>query len=305
VPTLVIVNPVAGNGRAPRVWDLVRAELAVSQTWECARTERPGHARELAADAAARGYDRVVVVGGDGTVCEAANGVACTRTALAIIPVGTGNDTSANLGIPLDPLAAARLACDALPRAIDLGQITTAQATSYFVNVAGFGFDAEVAWRVNRLPWLKKMGGTAPYVAGVLQTLWHFRSPRMRISIDGHAIDGRVFLVAVANNPTYGGGMRIAPHAQCDDGLFDLCVVSHLSRVEVLRLVPKLYSGGHLGHRAVEIRRGCEITAASEARVRCQADGELVGDLPARFAIVPRGLRCITGARPAQATPSV
>ncbi len=298
-PALAIVNPVAGNGKAGRLWQRIRAELAC----DGATTEGAGHARVLAREAAERGYERVISVGGDGTACEVASGLAHTDTALGLIPVGTGNDTARSLGIPLDPLAAARLAAHGDIRRIDLGEIQTAQSTSYFVNVAGFGFDAEVAWRVNRMPWLKVMGGTAPYLAGVLQTLWQYRSPHMRICIDGQrVIERRIFLIAIANFPSYGGGMLICPPAQPDDGLFDVCVVSDLSRAHVLRLVPKLYSGKHVGHAAVQLLRGRELSADADRRVRCQADGELVGDLPARFAILPAALRCVAGPAPRPST---
>jgi YegS/Rv2252/BmrU family lipid kinase len=225
VSTLAIVNPVAGKGQAVRVWERVRAGLPSLEPWHCVLTQYAGHARELASTATARGYERVVAVGGDGTVYEVANGLAGTETTLGIIPAGTGNDTAGNLGVPFDPIAAASLAAQGTARHIDLGEIRTAQSTSYFVNVAGFGFDAEVAWRVNRMP-RKFVGGTVPYVIGVLETLWQYRAPLMRISVDQQTFERRVFLVAVANNPSYGGGMRIAPNARCDDGLFDLCLVS-------------------------------------------------------------------------------
>jgi diacylglycerol kinase (ATP) len=293
VRALAIVNPVAGNGNAERVWRRARAEVDGVRGWDCVVTERVGHALELARSAASSGFERVVCVGGDGTICEVANGLAHTDTALGIIPVGTGNDCAHNLAIPKDAVAAARLAATGPTRAIDLGRIQTALATRYFVNIAGFGFDAEVAWRVNRVP--KLIGGTVPYVVGVLQTLLTYRSPRMRICLDGAPLEQRVFLVAVANNPSYGGGMRIAPQARPDDGQFDVCVVSAVSPPEVMRLVPKLYSGGHVGHHAVQLGRCTEVTAESEARVRCQADGELVGELPARLTIEPAALRCVAG----------
>jgi diacylglycerol kinase (ATP) len=258
-------------------------------------SEGKGHARQLAQAAAKAGCERVVAVGGDGTVCEVANGVARTDTALAIVPTGTGNDSGRNLGIPGEPVAAARLALTGPIRTIDLGEIQTAQGSTYFVNVAGFGFDAEVTTRVNAFP--KFVSGTVPYVLGVLQTLGQFRSPRMRITLGDRIVERRVFLVAVANGASYGGGMQIAPDAIPDDGLFDVCVVSDLRRLEVLRLMPKLYSGRHRSHPAVELFRCRELHAQSTVRVRCQADGELVGDLPASFKIHPGGLRCVAGPR--------
>jgi diacylglycerol kinase (ATP) len=271
--------------------------LSGTATGDCVMTEHAGHARDLARSAAADGIERVVAVGGDGTISEVANGLAGSNTALAIIPAGTGNDCARNLGIPSDPPAAARLALSGVQRAIDLGEIQTSSGPNYFVNVAGFGFDAEVAARVELLPAWLAVGSTLPYILAVLQMLWRYQSPRIAILADGRTIDQRCFVVAVANAPSYGGGMQVAPGAQPDDGIFDVCVIGDISRVEALRLVPKLYSGGHRTHHAVEFFRCTELHASSAASVQCQADGELVGNLPATFKIHPGGLQCVTGAR--------
>ncbi len=288
---LAIINPAAGRHAALDIWNRVHAS-SEARAWDCALSERPGHARDLAA-AAVGVYSRVIAVGGDGTVCEVANALAGTDIELAIIPAGTGNDVAVNLGVPKRPTDAAHLAMTGASTRIDLGQIETAESTSYFVNVAGFGFDADVAWRVNHMP--KLIGGTLPYVAGVLQTLWRYRSPSMRITLDDRTIEQRVFLVAVGNCASYGGGMQIVPDAKPDDGMFDVCMVKDLSRLEVLRIVPRLYSGSHVGHPAVELFRCRALTADADRRVLCQADGELVGGLPARFALVAGALRCVRG----------
>jgi YegS/Rv2252/BmrU family lipid kinase len=293
VRTFGIVNPVAGHGAAKRVW---RQISAVTRSWDCATSEGPGHTRELAQTAVQDGYERVIAVGGDGTVSEAASGLAHSSAILGIVPAGTGNDIAHNLAIPRDALAAANLAGSAAPRCLDLCEVTTRDRTAYCLNVAGFGFDAKVARRVNHMP--KLLGGTLPYVAGVLHTLWQYSAPMMRISIDDRKLERRVFLVAVGNCPTYGGGMRIVPAAQPDDGLLDVCVVNDLSRFEVLRILPRLYSGGHVSHPAVELFRCRSITADADGGVLCQADGELLGELPARFAVLPGALRCATGQAP-------
>jgi YegS/Rv2252/BmrU family lipid kinase len=310
--TLVILNPAAGKRLAARIWRRLRAEASQVRDWQCVMTERRGHATELARAAAASGsprqYARVVVVGGDGTVCEAANGLAHSETPLAIIPAGTGNDVAHNLAIPDDPFAAATLAATATPRPIDLGEVQTDHSTTYFVNVAGFGFDAEAAWRANRLPHL--VGGTLPYLIGTLLTLWHYASPRMRVRVDSQTVDARLFMVAVGNCASYAGGMRIVPSARPDDGALDVCVVRGLGRLELLRLIPRLYSGGHVTHPAVEVLRcrtlEAEVvgaaTAAGPVRVLCHADGEQVGGLPARFAIRPGALQCVTGPAPGSAS---
>jgi YegS/Rv2252/BmrU family lipid kinase len=191
---------------------------------------------------------------------------------------------------------AGHLALCGQARGVDLGEIHTAQGSTYFVNVAGFGFDAEVAWRANSKP--KLVGGTVPYVLGVLQALWRYGSPQVRISVDDREIDKAVFLVAVGVGACYGGGMRIVPDAVIDDGLFDVCVVTEISRLEVLRLVPKMYSGGHRFHPAVQFFRCREVRADSPSTVRCHADGEVVGKLPATFKIHAGGLQCVTSPRP-------
>jgi diacylglycerol kinase (ATP) len=297
--TLAIINPVAGRGAAARTWARVLDRVDAAGRWEYAFSQGPGHARELAAAAAGR-YNRVIAVGGDGTASEVANGLAHSATALALIPAGRGNDLARNLKIPHEALAATHLALHGAERAIDLGEITTPTTSRYFINIAGFGFDAEVAWRVNRLPELG--GGTLPYLAGVLQTLFQYRAPGMRLRLDRHAIDRRVFLVAVGNCASYGGGMHIVPDARPDDGLLDVCVVKDLSRLEVLRLLPRLYKGKHVGHPAVEVVRCESVSADASVRVLLQADGELVGALPARFGLRRGALRCVTG--PPSSSPS-
>jgi diacylglycerol kinase (ATP) len=290
--TLAIINPAAGRRAATRVWPRILSRVGGAREWECAVSQHPGQVRELAA-AGAGHYRRVIAVGGDGTASEIANGLVDSSTSMAIIPLGTGNDLARNLGIPRDPVAAAHLAANGAECAIDLGVVTTRTSSRCFANIAGFGFDAEVAWRVNRLP--KVGGSTVPYLAGVLQTLVLYRAAPIRLRLDQQAVQGRLFLVAVGNCAAYGGGMRIVPDAQPNDGLLDVCLVKNLSRLEVLRLLPRLYSGGHVGHSAVEILRCRSLTADATEHVLCQADGELVGELPARFELRPAALRCVTG----------
>jgi diacylglycerol kinase (ATP) len=295
---LIVVNPVAGGGRARRVWEAVHSSMVEGlDTAERVVTTAPGDGRKHAREAAEANYERVIAVGGDGTIWEVANGLAGSETVLAIIPGGTGDDCARNLGIPRDPLAAARLALAGQTRAIDLCEIQTAQGTSYYLNVAGCGFDADVAARVPSLPRALGVGGTLPYVLALLRELATLRLPQMRLTLDELVLDQAVFVLAVANGPSYAGGMRVAPDAVVDDGLLDVCVIGKISRLEVLRLVPKLYSGGHRGHPAVSFFRCRQVQAESGLPVHCQADGELVGDLPATFKIHPRGLRCVAPAR--------
>jgi diacylglycerol kinase (ATP) len=164
---------------------------------------------------------------------------------------------------------------------IDLGRVRAGGRCASFVNVAGCGFDAEV---VRRTPSGGGRGGPLPYLAGVLRTLLAFRPRPMRFVLDGGpALERRALGVAVAIGPRYGGGLTIAPQAVLDDGLLDVCLVGDLGPGQLLALLPRLYAGTHAGHPAVEFFRCRELRAECAQRgVACQADGELLGELPHR-----------------------
>lgn len=300
--TFFVVNPAAGRGRARRIWEQIRPRLTELGEWGFAHTQRPGHATELARMAATQGYVRVVALGGDGTLSEVVNGLAGTGAALAVVPAGTANDFIRSAGIPARPFAAAELAMTGPVRPVDLGEIRSGDRSRYFINVAGFGFDAEVARAVNAYP--KFFGGTVPYVLGILTTLWRYRPVPVELEVDGRPLHRKVFLGAVAIGQSYGGGMLIAPEAADDDGLFDVCLAGDVGPLQVLRLVPKIYSGGHRAHPQVEFFRCRRLSVRCRAPVSCQADGELAGPLPATFLIHPGGMPCVTGRLESAESPS-
>jgi diacylglycerol kinase (ATP) len=231
----------------------------------------------------------VVAVGGDGTVTEVANGLVGSDCALAIIPAGTGNDFLRALGIPPDPRAAAQLAFGGTPRPVDVGRIVTAAGSRHFVNVASYGFDAEVARRARPLPF----GSSLRYLVAALQTLRELRPRAVRVDVDGRHIERHVLLVAIANGHRYAGGLRIAPGAMVDDGWFDLCLVRGLRRAAVLGLLPRVYRGEHRHHPAVELVRCREVELSAADAMAGQADGEPLGGLPARFLLLPGALQCV------------
>ncbi len=290
---MVIVNPAAGRGSGARIWQRLQH---MHSGVECLTTDGPGHARALALEAVTRGAERVVAVGGDGTVSEVAGGLAGTDVALGIIPAGTGNDFSATLRLPTSPEAAAHLAFDGSTEWVDLGQVRIGERCVAFVNVAGCGFDAEV---VRRTPATARLGGTLPYLIGIVRTLSVFRPRPMRFLRDGQPFERVTLGIAVANAPTYAGGMRIAPEAKIDDGFFDVCLIGDISISRLLALLPHLYAGTHRGRRDVEFFRCRELSVEplSAADVSCQGDGELLGQIPATFSMQPKGLLCVTGQR--------
>lgn len=290
---LVIVNPHAGRGRARRVWPEVSAALTSIPNVDVVHTTGPRHARALAGEAAATGCERVVVVGGDGTVSEVAGGLIDTAVALAIVPVGTGNDIGQQLRVPSQPAAALRLGLRGENiRSIDAAWVKTQQQRVGFVNLAGCGFDAEVLRRTPR--WGR---GSVPYLAGVLRTLWAVGPRPIRLELDDTVIECRAIGVAVGNGWRYGGGIRVLPRAVVDDGILDVCLMGDVSPWRLLSLLPRIYAGTHTPHPAVRMFRcrRLKVRALAGDAIGCQADGELVGTLPATFEVAHRALRVVCG----------
>jgi diacylglycerol kinase (ATP) len=264
---------------------------------ECLRTTGPRNATALACDAVARGAERVIAVGGDGTVSEVAAGLLGSSISLAVIPAGRGNDFARALGIPRGRAAAARLALEGHARDIDVGCATSSTARRTFVNVAGCGFDAEV---VHHMAQTRNGTGSLAYLMAVLGTLARVRPRHLRLTLDGGCpLERSVVGLAVANGTHYGGGLRIAPRAALDDGLFDVCVVGARTPAGVLALLPWLYVGAHTQRHGVEFFRARHviIEPLDADSAGCQADGEPIGGLPAAFEVQPAALRVITGLR--------
>lgn len=288
----VIVNPAAGRGRAVRAWQKVApalrdAGLVCDEVLE----DRPQLAIPLAETAAARGYDIVVAAGGDGTVHEVVNGLMradeTARPALAIIPGGTGNDFARAVGVSQDPLAAGRLLLAAVRRRVDIGQVNE----RYFASISGVGFDAEVAHEVNT--WPKWIGGTTVYMAAILRMLVTFSPVQATVTLDGQTREVPMFLLAAANSPWYAGGMYMAPPARLDDGTLEVILAGDLTKLETLRVLPKVFSGEHLKHPKVFHASAREIRVESTTPLWIHADGETVGRAPAVFRVIPRALDVI------------
>jgi len=293
---LFIVNPVAGGGRGRRAQAAITEFLGpqAGTDAEFAITERPGHAVDLARDGAASGFDPIVAVGGDGTVHEVANGLlafAGSIPSLAVIPIGTGNDFARSVGIPTGLREAVEVAVGGagVAREIDAARC----GDEYFVGVAGAGFDARVARAVNAAPaWMKI--GALPFVFYTLREIVRNRNPELVIELDGRTVlRQRSLLVSVSNCRFSGGGMQLAPGAEPDDGLLDVCVVGDASVAEVVRLLPRVFSGGHVRHPKVAIHRASRIRILGPAEVQAQADGELIGGLPLDISVMPRALRVL------------
>lgn len=281
----ILINPVAGGGRSLGIWRRIGPQAAEMHPGVRAEmTGGPGHATLLAKEAVAAGCGRVLIVGGDGTVQEAVAGLLGTDTAVGVIPAGTGNDFSRTHRIPRDPLAALKVAMGGPARRFDVGLVNGRP----FVNVAGVGFDAEVAaWCKHRT---RLLSGPAIYVAGIFRHLLSFSPQELSVSLDGREFTQRCLLLAVGNGRYYGGGMMMCPGAQPDDGLFDVCVGGNVGKLETLRLLPLVFSGRHVERPKVATYRARRVTVASSVPLSIHADGEPTGMLPAVFEIVQRAL---------------
>lgn len=292
---LIVANPVSGRNAAPQLAQDVLARLrAAGRTAELAVTSAPGDARRLAAEACAAGVPVVVGCGGDGTLHELANALAGTTCALGILPGGRCNDLARALGIfrKDTPADLAAMLLNGPTRKIDLGLCRPkdpAEPPKYFCTVATLGFDSAVTRfvRHHRFP----VKGTAEYIHGVLRVMLSFKPPRVTLRGDFGTHTGRVFLVATGNSSSYGGAMLITPNAKVDDGCFEVCVVSEVSRLTLLRILPKVFNGGHVHHQAVKLlqTRHLELEVEGAPQFIC-ADGEELCETPATLEVCPQVL---------------
>jgi len=303
---LVIVNPNSRSGRTGRKWGSLegRVRSALGEA-DVVATRAPRDATALAATAAKRGVETIISAGGDGTFSEVAAGVldsgCADRVKLGLLPLGSGGDLPRTLGIPRSLDAALEVITGGAVRSIDAGRLEYVDRqgehrSGWFVNEASIGLSADVAIHVERMP--KQLGGKVAFALGAARTILGHRPSETCIRVDDKRVhEGGICLVALSNGRYFGGGMKIAPAAEIDDGSLDVVVGPAFSRTRLLfDLLPRLYRGTHVSDPRIEIHRGQLIEAepvgdAQPAAV--EADGELLGTLPARFEIRPRALRVI------------
>jgi diacylglycerol kinase (ATP) len=288
---VIIVNPTAGSGRAAKLLPWIRDRLAPRPDADLHVTSRPGEAQDLAARAAAAGCDRIVAVGGDGTIQEIVNGIlqGRARPGIGIVPVGSGNDLARSIGLPTDAAEAWTIAIGRVTRQIDVALATNGDGQRrWFASAGGIGFDAQVATAMaRRRGW---QTGRAGYLLTTLTELRRFDNRHLRIVLDGEPLERRALFVAIANGAYYGGGMRIAPDAMVDDGWLDVCIVGDISRLTAVRELPNLYRGTHVRHPAVSVHRARQIEISGLGTTYAHLDGETFGTLPLRVEIEPGSL---------------
>ncbi|MEX2462484.1 MAG: diacylglycerol kinase family protein [Paenibacillaceae bacterium] len=300
----VLINPLSGNGQGLKTWLKVQNELGARNTeFVYMMTSRVGEASDIAAKfVQVDRIERLIVIGGDGTINEAVNGLIHTGGAasciLAVVPAGTGNDYAKAHGIPLDPVAALLLALSPLSRVkqIDLIQIENG---IFAINNVGAGFDGMVAKLTNEAAYKKLLNrvglGQLSYFITMIRVFGTYKSSTLWLEIDGitHELMN-TWLAATANIPFYGGSMQICPHALSDDGWLDVVVIRSSSRWKVLSIMFSVYTGKHITHPAVTFYKGRSIGVRSKSPLLLQADGETAGTTPIQLNIVPAGISIVT-----------
>jgi len=243
-------------------------------------------------------YSAALIFGGDGTVHRHLPQLHQNKIPTLVVPTGSGNDFAKGLGIRSVEIALQawqRFCADQKNvKEIDLGVIRSGSQETLFCCVAGIGMDAEANARANRMPpWLKSRGG---YVLAALQSLIAFKPAEMNITTEGREMRRSAFFIAVGNALSYGGGMKVTPHAMLDDGLLDVCLVSKMNKLKLLCWVPTIFFGQHLRLKEVEYFQAGQIRIGAERKLDLYADGEYAAQTPVEIGVIRRGMRVIVPA---------
>jgi YegS/Rv2252/BmrU family lipid kinase len=282
-----IVNPHAGKGGTRSLWTAIQPAIdRLGIRYDSSITENPAQARSIVRDTLRQGFDRICIVGGDGTIHGVVNDIIGRRVALGIIPTGSGNDFAKMLRIPsveagINTLASGRR------KTIDLGKI----GDRYFVNIVGIGFDALVAHLVTK----SKFHGPLGYFSSVLTALTGYRPPRFELKTDDQTFAGRAFSISVGNGQFHGSMFRLTPDAVIDDGILDLCIIGKVPVPKFLFNIPKAIKGTHASVREIVMLKTKRLSVESDTPFYVHCDGEVI-DRPMKkleLTIIPRALEVI------------
>ncbi len=277
----IVANKTAGHGTAAATLEKVRDYLTEKGVaFLVKETQAPFHATKLAEQAVNNGAKCVFALGGDGTVREVAEGMKGSSVPMGIIPAGTGNDISKAVNLPGKPIEALQAGLQGTARKVDLGMINDLS----FVNIVGTGFD------VNSLRWTLKlkrsMKGLLPYLLGGILAIITHRNIDVKLTIDGHERQLPLMMISVANGKCFGGGMKVAPDAELDDGLFDIVIVHPVPKWKIPLLLPKFISGKAKTIKYVETLRCKEIIIERQGQYM-NVDGEILPMDKAHIKILP------------------
>ena len=282
----LIINPAAGRGKARKVLPKVKNILdSYGIKYSCSITTKPAEATSLARDAVKKGFKKIIVLGGDGTVNEVINGIIGANVVLGVIPIGSGNDFCMGLGIPGKTKDACRVIIGKYAKRIDVGKLND----RYFGSSAGIGLDAETAYEAGKN---NKLTGLLLYVYSLIKTLIRAKPHFYRISVDDKKFDFKGWIVAIGNCPSYGGGIKITPDAKVDDDIFDICLIGDIAKWRVLYYLPVVVIGKHKVFKNVQFLRGKRINIET-ASLKAHLDGEIITSSNFKFEIIPKSLNVL------------
>ncbi len=278
----LIYNPTAAQGNAGKILSEVEEKLSQRNfEYELLLTDKRGHAMELAREAAESGCNLVIAAGGDGTINEVINGLMHAnlngkpRPAMAVLPVGRGNDFAFGMGIPQDLDEACDLLKEVTPRTIDIGFVRGGDYPEgrYFGNGIGLGFDAVVGFEAAKIKWLH---GAASYLVAVVRTIFKYaHAPVYEIELDGKVTTQAYLMVSIMNGRRMGGSFMMAPSGNPSDATFDLCLVGEVSQIKILPLAVTIISGKQENHAAVQMAQASKVSIqAIKGTIPAHADGE-------------------------------
>jgi YegS/Rv2252/BmrU family lipid kinase len=299
----VIVNPVAGGRSVRGEWLRIREQLHdVGLSFDYEFTEGAGHAVEIARRSTDAGYGYLIAVGGDGTVNEVVNGILCSthssNTTLGIISTGTGGSFARSLNIAHDYDSACSLLTGTGRASIDVGVIQCwsqgRPLQRFFVNAANVGLGAAIVDTWKRLP--TRLGRNINHALRItegLRSLSTYRNKWIKLSVGNKVETICACAVVVANGQYFADGMQIAPQARLDDGLLDVVTFGDVGKSELLKIWPTLYKGSHIRHPKIRERKATAVTIESDEQLLIEADGDIIGESPVSFSVIPSALTVV------------
>jgi diacylglycerol kinase (ATP) len=290
--TRVILNPNAGS-----VDDVAALREALDSLPDTSIqvTEQEGDARRLAREALLDGVERIVAAGGDGTLNEVLNGLAedFGRACLGLLPLGTGNDFARTIGIPADLEKALAVLETGRVRAVDVARASLDGAERHFLNGSAGGFSNEVSERAEQV---KERWGPLSYLRAAIGALPELEAFEIRITVNGgERLCLEAYNVVVSNGRFVASGIPVAPTAAVDDGLLELMIAPATTLPQLAVLMPKLLLGKHLESDLLLFRRATRLEIDGAPPMSFNVDGEISGESPALFEVLPRALRMIVG----------
>jgi len=297
--TAAVINPRAANGRAAAHWPRIVQQIGLV---EALFTQHPHHAAALAAQLLDEGFERILAVGGDGTISETMNGFfrdgrpINPAAELGILPMGTGGDFQRTLGIrDIDHAVTVLLAGKS--KTIDAAHIayeshSGGQASRYFLNLTSFGMGGEVATRAKNA--LSSMSGKLAFMYATVEVFFRYQAKTVELSLDGAPpTTHRILNIAIGNGRYHGGGMHVCPMALLDDGVLEVTVIDSLGMFTLAKDLPVLYSENVYKHPKVHHHRAKQLRAVSKERVSIEVDGEALGTLPIDVRVLPSAIRIL------------